>query len=73
MFTTPKMRRIGKELSLELQKTNRYIGGVIYGVNEFNKMVSLLASRKVQFANSKEESVIVIQEMYEGKRPNYLP
>ncbi len=73
LFTTPTIRQLGKDLSLELQKTNRYIGGVIYGVNQFNKMVARLASKKVQFADSKTESLEVIQEMFDRKRPNYLP
>ena len=72
LFSTPFIRRTGKELSLELQKINRYIGGVIYGVNEFNKMVARLASKKVQFADTKDESFQVLNEMFEGERPNYL-
>ena len=70
---TPKIRQLGKKLSIESEKTGRYIGSAIYGVNVFIKMVAKLSNDKVQFGDDKNDCIRLLHEMYEGKKPNHLP
>ncbi len=70
---TPKIRQLGKKLSIESEKTGLYIGSAIYGVNVFIKMVAKLSNDKIQFGDSKKDCIKILHEMYEGKRPNHLP
>ena len=72
-FATPKIRQLGKQLSISSEKTGRYIGSAIYGANPFIKMVAKLSNDKIQFGKDKVACIKILQEMYERKRPNHLP
>ena len=70
---TPKIRQLGKKLSIDSEKTGLYIGSVVYGVNTFIKMVAKLSNKKVQFGKNKEDCIKILHEMFLRKRPNHLP
>jgi predicted RND superfamily exporter protein len=73
LFVTPKMRQIGKRMEQNLTDTGRHIGGAIYGVNSFVKLVAKLANPKIQFGSTEEECYQILKEMFNGERTNHLP